>query len=134
VINETLQRLLSLSELIRTDRAISLVACGINRIVYASFMVIEFLTFTVPTSIQKQWKALDEAVWTRFLEKQEGFVQKELWQSPEDSEKLHAVIWWRDKDSWKAITDEQIGIVDMEMGDYLIEPEMREFLVITDSE
>ena len=64
--------------------------------------------------------------------KQEGFVQKELWQSPEDSEKLHAVIWWRDKDSWKAITDEQIRIVDMEMGDYLIEPEMSEFLVITD--
>ena len=126
--------MLSLSELIRTDGAISLVACGINRIVYASFMVIEFLTFTVPTSIQKQWKALDEAVWTRFLEKQEGFVQKELWQSPEDTEKLHAVIWWRDKDSWKAITDEQIRIVDMEMGDYLIEPEMSEFLVITDFE
>ena len=38
------------------------------------------------------------------------------------------------EDSWKAITDEQIRIVDMEMGDYLIEPEMREFLVITDSE
>ena len=97
-------------------------------------MVIEFLTFTVPATIQKQWKALDEAVWTHFLEKQEGFVRKELWQSPDNAEKLHAVIWWRDKGSWKAITDEQIRIVDMEMGDYLIEPEMREFLVITDFE
>ena len=97
-------------------------------------MVIEFLTFTVPTSVQNHWKALDEAVWTRFLEKQEGFVRKELWQSPGNPEKLHAVIWWRDKDSWKAISDEQIGIVDKGMGDYLIEPEMREFLVITDSE
>ena len=97
-------------------------------------MVIEFLTFIVPTSVQNQWKALDEAVWTRFLEKQEGFVRKELWQSPDNREKLHAVIWWRDKDSWKAISDEQIGIVDMGMGDYLIEPEMREFLVITDFE
>jgi len=102
--------------------------------VYASLMVIEFLTFTVPIAIQNQWKALDEAVWTCFLEKQKGFVQKELWQSPENPEKLHAVIWWRDKDSWKAITDEQIRTVDMGMGDYLIEPEMCEFVVITDSE
>ncbi|MBD30550.1 MAG: hypothetical protein CL453_06245, partial [Acidimicrobiaceae bacterium] len=77
VIYETIQRLLLVSELIRTDPAISLVPCGISRIVYASFMVIEFLTFTVPTSVQNQWKALDEAVWTRFLEKQEGFVRKE---------------------------------------------------------
>jgi len=97
-------------------------------------MVIEFLTFTVPTSIQSKWKALDEAVWTQFLERQEGFVQKELWQSPDNLEKLHAVIWWSDKESWKAISDEQIRIVDTEMGDYLIEPEMREFLVIADSE
>ena len=50
-------------------------------------MVIEFLTFIVPTSVQNQWKALDEAVWTRFLEKQEGFVRKELWQSPDNPEK-----------------------------------------------
>ena len=33
-------------------------------------------------------------------------------------------------ESWKAISEEQIKVVDRDMGDYLIEPEMRKFSVI----
>ena len=90
-------------------------------------MVIELLTVTVPLPKQKEWKALDESIWTNFLSTQDGFLRKELWQSSDDSEKLHAVIWWRDMESWKAISEEQIKVVDRDMGDYLIEPEMRKF-------
>ena len=93
-------------------------------------MVIEFLTFTVPVPKQKEWKALDESVWTNFLSAQHGFLRKELWQSSDDSEKFHAVIWWRDMESWKAISEEQIKAVDKDMGDYLIEPLMRKCSVI----
>jgi len=102
--------------------------------VYSPVMVIEFLTFNVPLSKQQKWRALDETVWTNFLSTQNGFVKKELWLSHSDSEKFHAVIWWKDKESWKAISEEQIMTVDKQMGDYLIEPELHEFVVIADSQ
>ena len=93
-------------------------------------MVIEFLTFIVPLPKQKEWKTLDARIWTNFLSTQDGFLRKELWQSSDNSEKLHAVIWWRDMESWKAISEEQIKLVDKDMGDYQIEPELRKFSVI----
>ena len=33
-------------------------------------------------------------------------------------------------ESWKAISEEQIKLVDKDMGDYQIEPELRKFSVI----
>ena len=95
-------------------------------------MVIEFLTFRVPVEKREKWKLLDSEVWTRFLSAQEGFVKKELWQSPENEDELHAVIWWEDKASWAAITPAQISKVDEGMGEFLIEPMMREFRVVRD--
>jgi len=93
-------------------------------------MVIEFLTFRVPVEKREKWKLLDSEVWTRFLSAQEGFVKKELWQSPENEDELHAVIWWKDKESWAAITSDQISEIDKGMGEFLIEPVMREFMLL----
>jgi len=93
-------------------------------------MVIEFLTFNVPIEIREKWESLDSEVWTTFLSTQEGFVKKELWQSPENEDELHAVIWWEDKESWAAISSEQISKVDEGMGEFLIAPKVREFLVL----
>ena len=96
-------------------------------------MVIEFLTFKVPSEIRAKWESLDKEVWTRFLSTQKGFVKKELWQSIDLSDEVHAVIWWDSKESWSAITPGEISEVDKGMGDYLIEPEMKEFMVLEPS-
>ena len=62
-------------------------------------MVIEFLTFKVPSEKRDQWRLLDDEVWTSFLSSLPGFVKKELWQSHERGDEFHAVIWWKDKTS-----------------------------------
>ncbi|MDP6145836.1 MAG: TIGR03792 family protein [Acidimicrobiales bacterium] len=95
-------------------------------------MVIEFLTFIVPSDKREEWESLDNEVWTSFLSAQKGFIRKELWHSTENEDELHAVIWWEDKASWAAITPAQISKVDEGMGEFLIEPMMREFRVVRD--
>lgn len=97
-------------------------------------MVIEFLTFNVPAEMREEWKSLDNEIWTTFLATQEGFVKKELWQSPENDGEFHAVIWWKDKQSWAAISSDQITKVDKGMGEFLIAPKMKEFLVLKEYE
>ena len=97
-------------------------------------MVIEFLTFKVPSEKRDQWRLLDDEVWTSFLSSQPGFMKKELWQSHERGDELHAVIWWKDKKSWAAISTEQISKVDEGMGEFLIVPSVREFIVLESSD
>ncbi|MBB32516.1 MAG: TIGR03792 family protein [Acidimicrobiaceae bacterium] len=97
-------------------------------------MVIEFLTFNVPAEMREKWKSLDNEIWTTFLATQEGFVKKELWQSSENDGEFHAVIWWKDKQSWAAISSDQITKVDKGMGEFLITPKMKEFLVLKEYE
>ena len=66
-------------------------------------MVIEMLTFDVDPSERAEWLDVEERVWSRFLEQQDGFVRKEMWLGPEDATAVHAVIWWESMEQWKAI-------------------------------
>jgi uncharacterized protein (TIGR03792 family) len=95
-------------------------------------MVIEFLTFDVPVDRRDAWMEREEAVWSRFLEAQPGFVRKELWGSDDEGDEgtVHAVIWWESTDQWKAIGPETVAGVDALMGDLLIEPTCRSWRVL----
>jgi uncharacterized protein (TIGR03792 family) len=79
-------------------------------------MVVEFLTFTVPEDELAPWLDVEERHWTRFLERQPGFVRKEMWRSREDPTEVKAAIWWRSMEDWQAIPRSELDGVAAAMG------------------
>lgn len=93
-------------------------------------MIVEMLTFAVEPSQQADWLAVEEDVWSRYLETCPGFVRKEMWRDPGRAELLHAVIWWSSRELWKQVTPEQVAEVDGRMGDWFRHSTMVEFEVV----
>jgi uncharacterized protein (TIGR03792 family) len=105
-------------------------------------MVVEFLTFLVPVAERAQWLEIEEQHWSRFLERQSGFVRKEIWvpevelnvdDSPEAPLKVHAVIWWESLAQWKAIPSDQLAAVTEAMGPHEREAMCDTFTVVRES-
>lgn len=92
------------------------------------------LTFEVSSDRVEAWLRADEVVWTAFLETQDGFVRKEVWRGDSDG-LLHAVIWWESLEQWKAITMDEVAVVDermaAEFGEVSPAPTMRSFTTLT---
>lgn len=93
-------------------------------------MIVEMLTFAVEPAQQAEWLAVEEEVWSRYLESRPGFVRKEMWRDPGRVEFLHAVIWWSSRALWKQITAEQVAEVDARMGDWFRDSTMVEYEVV----
>ena len=79
-------------------------------------MVVEVLRFEVDPSDFDEWVDVDRRTWTAFLEQQRGFLRKEVWRGPGDE--VRVVVWWRTRDDWDAITDQQVAEVDARMGEW----------------
>lgn len=96
-------------------------------------MVIELLTFDVDPDERDEWLRVEETVWSRFLERQPGFVRKEMWMGPDGDSTVHAVIWWESMQAWKAIGPDTVAAVDERMGRWLRAPTCRAFEVLRTS-
>lgn len=87
-------------------------------------MIVEFLTFAVPPGELDEWMEVEEREWSRFLERQPGFVRKEMWRGtvvegaepPVGPDRIHAVIWWRSEEDWKSIPAADLQRVVEAMG------------------
>ena len=79
-------------------------------------MVVEFLTFDVPAEELDEWLRIEEVHWSRFLERQPGFVRKEMWRSSDRPEQVHAVIWWETQAHWDAVPEADLAAVVDAMG------------------
>lgn len=79
-------------------------------------MVVEFLTFSVPENELDEWLVVEERHWSRFLERQDGFVRKEMWRSQAEPTTVHAVIWWESLEQWQAIPTAELDAVAAAMG------------------
>lgn len=95
-------------------------------------MVVEHLTFDVPVGELAEWLRHEEAHWSRFLERQDGFVRKEMWRSIGKPTKVHAVIWWASLAQWKAIPADELGVVADAMGEHERTPVCESLEVIRD--
>ncbi|MEY4373748.1 MAG: hypothetical protein RL219_2517 [Actinomycetota bacterium] len=95
-------------------------------------MVIEFLTFSVSESDRAQWMEVEERTWSRFLERQPGFVRKQLWLERGRPDEVHAMIVWADDESWFSIPADELAAVDAEMGSWWRDCTLRTFDVIRD--
>lgn len=95
-------------------------------------MVIEFLTFRVHPDERSEWMDIEEQTWSRFLERQTGFVRKQLWVEVDDDAHVHAMIEWESLEHWKSIPDDELAAVDAAMGPWFRECTCRTFQVIRD--
>ena len=95
-------------------------------------MVIEFLTFAVTPDERVEWMEVEERTWSRFLERQPGFVRKQLWVDVDDDQHVHALIEWESLDQWKAIPNDELAAVDEAMGPWVRACTCRTFEVIRD--
>lgn len=66
-------------------------------------MVIEWLKFTVLPELREQFVQKDAEIWTSVLSEYPGFLNKEVWISPERLEEVIAVIRWQSLEQWQAI-------------------------------
>lgn len=79
-------------------------------------MVIEFLTFEVDPAERAEWLAVEESTWSRYLERQEGFIRKQMWLEQGSPGEVHAMICWEDEATWHSISADEIAEVDASMG------------------
>lgn len=95
-------------------------------------MVIEFLTFRVDPDERDAWMEIEERTWSRFLERQAGFVRKQLWVDVDDDAHVHAMIEWETLDQWKSIPEDELAAVDEAMGTWRRDCTCRTYRVIRD--
>jgi len=79
-------------------------------------VIVEMLTFEVDPAERDRWLHVEEVTWSRFLERQPGFVRKEMWVERGDDRHLHALVWWTDEATWKSVPPEELEDVDRAMG------------------
>ena len=101
--------------------------------------VVEFLTFHVPAGEIEEWLEIEERHWTRFLERQPGFVRKEMWRPTDGGDRVgpvvtvHAVIWWVSYEQWKAIPADELAAVSEAMGPHERSPTCISYDVVRSS-
>ncbi len=66
-------------------------------------MVIEWLKFRVPEGKREQFIQCDLEIWTPFLEQCPGFLTKEVWIQPDQSQEVVMMIRWHSREEWKSI-------------------------------
>jgi uncharacterized protein (TIGR03792 family) len=96
-------------------------------------VVVEYLTFSVPADELSEWLDVEARHWSRFLERQPGFVRKQMWRSHDDPTAVHAVIWWNSMAEWKAIPAEALDAVVAAMGSHERTATCEAFDVLRDS-
>jgi len=95
-------------------------------------MVVEFLTFDVPLSERPEWLENEEQHWSRFLEEQSGFVNKQMWEDADDQSVVHAVIWWESIEHWHGIPQDKLDAVMEAMGVHERQATLSTFNLIRD--
>lgn len=90
-------------------------------------MIVEVLRFCIEPESFDEWKRVDAETWTAFLQLQPGFIRKEVWQGANGE--VRVVVWWRSKEDWDAITDQQVADVDARMGSWFRPSTLETFVV-----
>lgn len=69
-------------------------------------MIIEWLKFRVISELQEKFFHKDEEIWTPLLASYPGFLGKETWFAPNNTEEIILVIRWYTREQWKSIPPE----------------------------
>ncbi|VEP18972.1 conserved hypothetical protein [Hyella patelloides LEGE 07179] len=66
-------------------------------------MVIEWLGFRVEPKLREKFIEEDEKIWTPVLADADGFLGKEIWIAPGQSDRVFLIIRWQTREQWKAV-------------------------------
>jgi len=66
-------------------------------------MEIEWLKIEVQPELREQFVQKDAEIWTVMLAQYPGFLNKEVWISPENLAEVVLVVHWASFEQWKAI-------------------------------
>ena len=71
-------------------------------------MVIEWLKIKLAPGLREKYVQKDEEIWTALLVQYPGFLGKEVWIDPKESNEVILVIRWIDRAAWKAVPVEAL--------------------------
>ena len=92
-------------------------------------MVIEWLKFRVSPELREKFIQKDSEIWTATLSQYPGFLGKEIWINPEQSEVV-MFIRWKTREHWKSVPQSVIDELDSKMGELHVPiAESREYQV-----
>jgi uncharacterized protein (TIGR03792 family) len=74
--------------------------------------VVEWLQFQVEPEWREKFVQVDAEIWTAYLAKQEGFLKKEVWISPDALDDIVLVIHWQTLEQWQSIPKPELKRVD----------------------
>lgn len=77
-------------------------------------MEIEWLKVRVSPELREQFVQKDAEIWTSALSKYPGFLNKEVWISPDNLAEVILVIHWQSFEQWKAIPAEELERIEAE--------------------
>lgn len=75
-------------------------------------MVIEWLKIQVVPELREKYIQKDEEIWTRALSKFPGYIGKQVWIDPKNSDKVVLVIHWKNREAWKAIPAKDLAAIE----------------------
>lgn len=85
-----------------------------NKVDSKKRMEIEWLKVRVSPELREQYVQKDAEIWTTFLAKYPGFLNKEVWISPDNLAEVILVIHWASFEAWKAIPADELERVEAE--------------------
>jgi uncharacterized protein (TIGR03792 family) len=70
---------------------------------------IELLEFRIDPLHIEEFLEIDREIWTTALSQNPAFLRKEIWLDPRRPEIVTTVIYWSDREQWKAIAPELLA-------------------------
>lgn len=77
-------------------------------------MEIEWLKVKVDPELREQFVQKDAEIWTAGLSQYPGFLDKEVWISPDNLSEVILVIHWQSFKQWQAIPTEALNQLEAE--------------------
>ncbi|MBD2091548.1 TIGR03792 family protein [Microcoleus sp. FACHB-1515] len=77
-------------------------------------MVIEWLRVRVEPELRELYVQKDHEIWTAGLSQYPGFLNKEVWISPDRLDEVVLVIRWESFAAWKSIPSDALARLDAE--------------------
>ncbi len=74
-------------------------------------MYIEWLKFHVQPELRSQFIQKDAELWTPYLAQNSAFVRKEIWLDPNHPDEVATIVWWSNREQWKAIPAEEMEAI-----------------------
>lgn len=73
---------------------------------HTEIVTVEWLRYKVPINEREAFIKNDDGIWTPFLSKCPGYVDKKVWISSDSPEDIFIIVRWSSREEWKSIPEE----------------------------